>query len=502
MPVPRTPELINFIRETFNLAELEDLCTLLDVNYEELKGSTLGGKAHELVRYMKRRGRLPELLEAVERARPDLFAEHFPQPNGEGRKRLPEETSEDGSLPPKGNKTATYAGPLVLFFILLIIIVGLNLVASRAGTLSWLVAATSTHASTVTPSIVSTSTSTSMPTATSTARPSGTPTLTPTSTATATRTAIPTSTITPTGTATSTMVPTSTLDPSPTPFGGGNGVMLFVSGSSGSEDIYKANLRFGQGVITNHVPLTQSPQWMESFPQCSPNGSQVAFAFSGDKGVRYTISTMDIAGQNRNELTGTGLIDSKWPSWAPDGNHLVFSGRSSLSDDYEIYIYDLVEQELEQLTDNSVSDAHPSVSPDGRQVAYDSGNAFTDIWVIEVSTKLKSNLTQGSEGVDSRPVWSPSGRQIAFESDDTNKPEIYIMNSDGTGRRRLTDTEGMSRSPAWSPDGSLVIFESAVLGSYHIMAVSAYQSGEPFELTNTFSSERFPSWCPSYQIGP
>jgi hypothetical protein len=49
------------IMEGFNLAEIENLCYQLGVEFEDLGGTGKSGKARELVKYMERRGRLGEL---------------------------------------------------------------------------------------------------------------------------------------------------------------------------------------------------------------------------------------------------------------------------------------------------------------------------------------------------------------------------------------------------------------------------------------------------------
>ena len=50
------------IVEGFNLAELRNLCFDLDIEYENLDGSTLNDKTRELVEFCKRHNRLPELV--------------------------------------------------------------------------------------------------------------------------------------------------------------------------------------------------------------------------------------------------------------------------------------------------------------------------------------------------------------------------------------------------------------------------------------------------------
>lgn len=54
----------------FNRDELRILCSDLDVDWDDLDGSTLSIKAISIVGYFQRRNRLPELVAAIRTARP------------------------------------------------------------------------------------------------------------------------------------------------------------------------------------------------------------------------------------------------------------------------------------------------------------------------------------------------------------------------------------------------------------------------------------------------
>jgi len=56
----------------FNVQELEDLCFSLNVPWDNLGAGTKSGKARELVDYMRRYSRLPELVGYIRTKRPDI----------------------------------------------------------------------------------------------------------------------------------------------------------------------------------------------------------------------------------------------------------------------------------------------------------------------------------------------------------------------------------------------------------------------------------------------
>jgi hypothetical protein len=66
----RCSYLLDVLDSQFDGEELRILCFELDVDYDNLRGETKKAKASELVRYMRRKKRLSELEDAVDRERP------------------------------------------------------------------------------------------------------------------------------------------------------------------------------------------------------------------------------------------------------------------------------------------------------------------------------------------------------------------------------------------------------------------------------------------------
>ena len=62
--------LFNLLNDYFDDDELRDVCFELQVDYEDLGGTTKRGKARELITHMERRGRLAELAALSQRLRP------------------------------------------------------------------------------------------------------------------------------------------------------------------------------------------------------------------------------------------------------------------------------------------------------------------------------------------------------------------------------------------------------------------------------------------------
>jgi Tol biopolymer transport system component len=106
------------------------------------------------------------------------------------------------------------------------------------------------------------------------------------------------------------------------------------------------------------------------------------------------------------------------------------------------------------------------------------------------------NLTPDSPHADAHPSWSPDGAKIAFDStrEDANF-EIYVMNADGTGVQRLTTSPGADFDPSWSPDGTRIVFASRRTGDLEIFTMNA-DGSQVEQLTFEPGPDSWPKWSP------
>ncbi|HET7550075.1 MAG TPA: hypothetical protein VFK04_02220 [Gemmatimonadaceae bacterium] len=117
----------------------------------------------------------------------------------------------------------------------------------------------------------------------------------------------------------------------------------------------------------------------------------------------------------------------------------------------------------ERITWDQLDYLHPSVSADGRQIAFLS--LPSDVIGIMNADGTGVRLLPTPRNFDGNPVWSPDGSALAFRSELPGPygdyGRIFVINADGTGLRQVSPETAdftYDDSPSWSPDGSRILF--------------------------------------------
>jgi Tol biopolymer transport system component len=131
---------------------------------------------------------------------------------------------------------------------------------------------------------------------------------------------------------------------------------------------------------------------------------------------------------------------------------------------------------------------NPSLSPDGDQVAFESGGV--GIEVARVDGGERRVLV--SDGLD--PSWSPDGRRIAWVSRRDGNADVYVSAADGTAVTRLTSDPADEVAPAWSPDSRRVVFSRD--GAIHEVAADGKSPARQLVSTR-FDRMTSPKWSPN-----
>ena len=186
----------------------------------------------------------------------------------------------------------------------------------------------------------------------------------------------------------------------------------------------------------------------------SPDGRIVFVCqvFGDDRTNQICIVNADGTGFTR--LTRNDQADHFYPSWAPDGQAVLYS--SNESGEYAVYEMDLSSGASRRLTYLG-DDYAPAVSPDGSQVVFvhNDGQRET-LWVIDRAGGSPNLLAAASAGDGWDPVWSPDGGRILFASSRAGGIQLFAADALGSSVRQVTNVEGLRGRSDWSPDGSFL----------------------------------------------
>jgi len=192
-----------------------------------------------------------------------------------------------------------------------------------------------------------------------------------------------------------------------------------------------------------------------------------------------------------------------YPAISPDGSTVAFS--SDRTGRFEIYVKQLVGGSGEvQLTSDGGQNFEPAFSSNGSLIAYHSRKRG-GIWIIPITGGTAKQLTE----FGSHPAWSPDGSQIAFQSgsaiaigfnDSNAQPPstLWLVSAEGGEPRQLTDVGnpvGGHGAPSWSPDGKRIAFDSSDYATYVVWSVSL-QSGDLKKLSGKFKSATDAAYAP------
>ncbi|MDQ8181181.1 cadherin-like beta sandwich domain-containing protein [Pelagicoccus sp. SDUM812005] len=206
-------------------------------------------------------------------------------------------------------------------------------------------------------------------------------------------------------------------------------------------------------------------------PVISSDGKFVAFEFHVSRNIdqnNESYSYRDIYLFNREtkaveRVTGTisgvpaDAADSSNPSISGDGRYIAFDSEldelvfADTKGEPHVYVYDRetgvtqrVSKSINNIDDPFRNATHPSISQDGRYIAFQSNsstlvendtNGTTDIFVRDMLTGVivrKSTPTSGieSNGESTAPSISADGRCIVFQSKATNLADSDVSSSD------------------------------------------------------------------------
>ncbi len=164
-----------------------------------------------------------------------------------------------------------------------------------------------------------------------------------------------------------------------------------------------------KGIVEN---LTSTQGIREIFPAWSPDGRFISY-YSDATGEYEVYLLENKKGAVSKQLTSGSLAWKYQPLWSPDSRYLLFSDRTM-----KLWLLEAATgklTEVDKATDNEFRSY--DISPDSRWVAYpkEGGNGQSALWVYEIPTGRKLQLTDGTF-TDDEPTFSLCGNFLFFTS--------------------------------------------------------------------------------------
>ena len=199
----------------------------------------------------------------------------------------------------------------------------------------------------------------------------------------------------------------------------------------------------------------------------SPHNQRIAYTHRLGNPTQSAIWTIPVRGGTPKPVMSEKTTN--WnPVWSPDGKYLYFSSdRRGSMNLWRVPIDEASGEtrgEPEAITTPAPYFAHPSLSADGKHVAFASALVTANIQRLTLDPSGVVNgepawVTTGSLRW-SNPAPSPGGNWIAVYSLVQPEGHLYLVHPDGTAMRQLTSDSAIDRMPRWSPDGNWVGFFS------------------------------------------
>jgi hypothetical protein len=142
-------------------------------------------------------------------------------------------------------------------------------------------------------------------------------------------------------------------------------------------------------------------------------------------------------------------------AFSPDRTRIAMS--SNRAGSFDIWVMDADGRNLRQLTSTpGSSESEPAWLPDGSAIVYtaEAGGA-SQLAIVPVDSGEARVITEGPGGHQS-PSVSPDGRYVAYVSAREGNYDVYVSTLEGTDLRRITATPVRERAPHWLKDGALL----------------------------------------------
>jgi Tol biopolymer transport system component len=202
--------------------------------------------------------------------------------------------------------------------------------------------------------------------------------------------------------------------------------------------------------------IGEDAEWYDV--QLSPDGTRAAVSA---RAASHRARGLWIFNLTRDLKTRFTLddVDEISPVWSPIDDRIIFgSNRNKGRHDLSSRVWNTTGKEDSVLAD--AADKLPdSWSPDGRFILYDVEGQNQDLWVLPLFGDGKPFPFANTQFVDGFGSFSPDGRWIAYLSGESGQLNVYVAPFPGPGGKiRISPAGALTGNPRWRRDGKELFY--------------------------------------------
>lgn len=195
-------------------------------------------------------------------------------------------------------------------------------------------------------------------------------------------------------------------------------------------------------------------------------------------------------------------VEYAYPHFSMDASRILF--QSNESGKWKLFILDLSDTSVRELTRDTSNNFFPDWSPDNKRVCFVSDRSgYEEIYVMNSDGTGVKQLTK-NKARNIHPYFSPDGKKILFsttwntqrEQIPQENLELYQMDPDGSGLKRVTNTLDDETCARFSPDNTQILFLRNNITGLDDLFLMDVKTGADTNLTNTPTTDGWPCWTP------
>jgi serine/threonine-protein kinase len=239
-------------------------------------------------------------------------------------------------------------------------------------------------------------------------------------------------------------------------------------------------------------------------PRISPDGSRIAFCVY-EGGMPDSVWIYDTEDDFFRRMTFEGETRDCAPVWSPDGEWIAF--QSTREGERRIYRQLADRSGPEELLLSSPFLQVPTGwSPDGSVFTYFEARPESsyDIWSISTDSDSEPQILLATPDYDCCSAFSPDGRWMAYVSGDMSRTQIFVRPFPGSGVTQLVSGEEGGGEPIWSADGTELFYRAE--GKTMVVSIETepgFRAGRPRVLfEGPYVSSSITPGFPYYDVTP